>query len=176
MSGEWDFITRGFGNSRLIYPTEMYLAHTVFHRTLPKPGRIAISEKLMDGDALTEKQIVDFYTIYLGPKGYENARSTEFMWPGKVPKVVDVFIHEMVHVWQFHHGINVWFEGIKVHINKKDNAYRYQIGKNWEDYDIEQQAQIVEDWFFYGMKETHDLYPYIRDCIRQGRTTGRYQK
>jgi len=174
--GEWDFITRGFADSRSIYPTEYRLAQEVFGRTLPERNRISISEKLMNGDAMAEQHIFGFYTLYLGPKGYENARCQEFMWPGRVDKVVEVFIHEMVHVWQFHHGINVWFEGLKTHLTRGDKAYYYTAGKNWEDYNIEQQAQIVQDWFFFGGKETHDNYPYIRDCIRQGKTKVKYRK
>ena len=48
-------------------------------------------------------------------------------------------------------------------------AYRYTLGKRWGQYNVEQQASIVEDWFRKGRKTTDPRYRYIRDNIRKGK-------
>ena len=63
------------------------------------------------------------------------------------------FIHEMTHVWQYQLKIlnpvtAAIAENIK-HFFHYDKAYEYELtaGKDLLDYDIEQQASIVEDYF-----------------------------
>ena len=53
------------------------------------------------------------------------------------------FIHELVHVWQFQQGIKLLRKGFF------DRKYRYalQQGKSFFQYGIEQQAQMVQDYF-----------------------------
>ena len=46
------------------------------------------------------------------------------------------------------------------------NAYEYESGKSWNEYNVEQQARIVEHWYVGGMKQDSELYPYVRDHIR----------
>ena len=173
MGAVWDYLTKDIGDSRrLIYPSEMAAAMTVFQHTLPPPNRIFISDSLVDGSAMTLEQMNYLYVIYLGPKGYDDARSLRPMWNG-TERVLDVFIHEMTHVWQYYHGVDVFWEAAGSHVHY-DDPYAYQIGNSWEDYLVEQQAEIVEDWFRDGMKESHAAYPYIRDYIRKGKTEGEF--
>ncbi|MBJ9986411.1 type IV secretion protein Rhs [Acinetobacter sp. S40] len=53
------------------------------------------------------------------------------------------FIHELVHVWQVQQGIKLIRQGLF------DRKYRYALeqGKQFLHYGIEQQAQMVQDYF-----------------------------
>ncbi len=75
-----------------------------------------------------------------------------------------VFVHELTHVWQHYHGINVIRHALcisKLPI-KYDDAYNYFLIKDkpFLSYNIEQQASIVADYWalFHG----NDSY-YNRD-------------
>ncbi len=46
------------------------------------------------------------------------------------------------------------------------DAYAYGLGSAWDDYNVEQQASIVEDWFAYGMNVSDPFYPFIQDTIQ----------
>ncbi|HEY6982507.1 MAG TPA: hypothetical protein VH499_16260 [Reyranella sp.] len=48
-------------------------------------------------------------------------------------------------------------------------GYDYKLGKPWDDYNKEQQAHIVEDWYTNGRLKSDDRYPYVRLVIRSGR-------
>ena len=64
----------------------------------------------------------------------------DFSAPGRNRKC---FIHEMTHVWQHQHGINVWAQGAV------ERSYDYELvscDANFTDYGIEEQASIVEDY------------------------------
>lgn len=53
------------------------------------------------------------------------------------------FIHEMTHVWQVQQGIQILRRAVL------DRRYQYvlQAGKQFLDYGVEQQAQMVQDYF-----------------------------
>jgi len=81
-----------------------------------------------------------------------------------------LLVHETCHVWQ---GKNSTFAQTYVFdsvINQclRSNAYSYAAGKPWSEYNVEQQASIVEDWFVGGEQESSTLFPYIRDHVRKG--------
>ncbi len=63
------------------------------------------------------------------------------------------FIHEMGHVWQYQNGIlNPIWSALKIQIShgfKYGAAYAYRLdaGKTLTDYNMEQQASILEDYF-----------------------------
>ena len=54
-----------------------------------------------------------------------------------------LFIHEMTHVWQHQQGIDVKTRGTF----ERTYDYTFTPGKCFEDYLIEQQGTIVEDYF-----------------------------
>ena len=58
------------------------------------------------------------------------------------------FIHEMTHVWQVQQGIRVLRRALL------DRRYGYvlEVGKPFLKYGIEQQAQMVQDWFLARMR------------------------
>ena len=64
------------------------------------------------------------------------------------------FIHEMTHIWQYQNspayfGRKLLKELTKHHFNYMAKAYRYELvdGKPFDDYGLEQQACIVQDYF-----------------------------
>lgn len=57
-----------------------------------------------------------------------------------------LFIHEMTHVWQHQQGVRIRGRYL---LNPSDRVYEYQFEPNkpFGDYGIEQQADIVRDYF-----------------------------
>lgn len=67
------------------------------------------------------------------------------------------FIHEMVHVWQHQRGYRVWWHGLLLalgggYVGRR--AYRYEArlaqGARFQDFNMEQQADLVAHWFACG--------------------------
>jgi hypothetical protein len=79
----------------------------------------------------------------------------------------------LTHVWQGEHSSSSWdyvFASMWVQALPGD-AYMYDKKqlRYWDDYNPEQQAQIVEDWFADGMKEGEEedrRFYYIKKHIR----------
>jgi hypothetical protein len=83
-----------------------------------------------------------------------------------------LLIHELMHVWQGEHGPWRWSYVVASAWHQLlGNAYAYDLAKlkEWRDYNPEQQAQIVEDWFKCGMEETDPRFRYVRDHVRTGK-------
>ena len=73
------------------------------------------------------------------------------------------FIHEMTHVWQYQNKIlHVKLAAILGQIRflgnyRKMYEYTLEAGKNLTEYDIEQQAAIVEDYFLVAKRGLADF-------------------
>lgn len=73
-------------------------------------------------------------------------------------------VHELTHVWQYQHGgpgyilRSVWEQ------LTEDDAYdvRYAEGKEFADYDIEEQAVIVAEWYATGDERYRTLVEAMR--------------
>ena len=71
-----------------------------------------------------------------------------------------IFVHELSHVWQWYHGINkVWggiVAGAPQIVNGKtyEDAYPYSLRTNtrFMAYNIEQQASIIADYWYFVTK------------------------
>jgi len=126
------------------------------------------------------------------------------------------FIHEMTHVWQGQHGvyptvymgqslIAQFLHGVEDIIRRREwrtwgehrgTAYDFKmsdIGKNWSEFNVEQQASIVESWYIAerdrrrenkdfgenvyggGASPYDSRFPYIRDVIRGGNRNAAYR-
>lgn len=83
-----------------------------------------------------------------------------------------LLVHETAHVWQ---GKNSTFSQSYVYNSiisqhlKGQGAYTYTAGQDWSTYNVEQQASIVEDWFAQGENESGNLFPYVKDYVREGK-------
>jgi Putative peptidoglycan binding domain len=100
-------------------------------------------------------------------------------------------IHELTHVWQGQHGMPFAYmvksmlaqgKAIAQHWDRNE-AYTYDKTnyKNWRDYNVEQQGNLVSDWFHpdlntnNGKQSVIDLrYPYIEKVIRAGKPNADY--
>ena len=132
--------------------------------------RVVISNRLGLGRRAWVNAGLQTFTIHLGPYGFAEPLRT-----GAAP----TFIHELVHVWQGQHGrtrydfmlgsIACQCRAFLTCLDVRA-AYRYDAGGLWRDYNVEQQASIVEHWYRAGLKETDPLFAYIHDHIRKGAT------
>ena len=98
-----------------------------------------------------------------------------------------VFVHEMVHVWQSGHGghnivggIYLWFK-----YDEYEDAYKYDLDSSTSlgDFNMEQQAAIIEDYYLVSKglapdsndgtrKSAADYAPYVA----QLKTVGAFRK
>jgi hypothetical protein len=95
-------------------------------------------------------------------------------YPDMSSKNQDLLVHETTHVWQ---GKNSTLSQTYVYnsvINQcmgTGSAYAYKPGADWGSYNVEQQASIVEDWFVSGEPTSGNLFGYVRDFVRKGKTS-----
>lgn len=116
------------------------------------------------------------YLVFMGDDGYRDTVNYQLgskNFPGQT------LVHELVHVWQGHRHLfawdyvlsSLWYQckcGVA-----GESAYTYTPGKQWSEYNPEQQASIVEDWFVatqgvMNLTLGTDLLPYIETNIRPG--------
>jgi hypothetical protein len=153
---------------------EIGLAHGVFRNSLPAWSRIKITDGLgpVPGydDAYTTEDAPWFF-LHLGPDMYPDA-SLATVHP-RFGQYRHTFIHEMTHVWQYYHGYWVvlrsgwaysWFGA--------GTDYTVEASDAWDDFNVEQQAHLVEDWFARGSSPTDDRFVFIEKIIRAGITGG----
>jgi hypothetical protein len=99
------------------------------------------------------------------------------------PVAIDkpVFMHELVHVWQLRHeAFDPWIcKVVMTHGERivfKRDVYDYgQVGKDWSEYNPEQQGELVEAWVDAKEKPYTALYPYIQLNIRRSDPDAKYQ-
>jgi type VI secretion system secreted protein VgrG len=83
-----------------------------------------------------------------------------------------IFVHEMTHAWQWYHGRNNILSAAKLAIrygSDYEQAYFYNFddSDNFFDFNFEQQASIVEDYWFV----TKNLVPRSNKGMRANRAT-----
>lgn len=116
------------------------------------------------------------YIVSVGPKYYADM-SRDYPNPTAVHWYRKLLVHELAHVWQGKNSkssmtfvTNSILSQCKA-VGDGDGhggAYDFTPGGRWSTYNIEQQAEIIEKWYVEGMKESGDLWPYIRDYVRKG--------
>ena len=158
-------------NERLLTSGEEKLIRDVFKRaSLPPMSWIRIRDGLSPtGTAITIRDGNDF-SIMVGPTLFDGDLSTDSR---------STLVHEMTHVWQWHHGMLTKAHALTAHahagIRRKagyyDDLYDYNIFTDtWEDMGFEGQAQLVEDWFVDGIKplgkwDRHEEDEDMRFCF-----------
>ncbi len=178
-------VTKALIKYRPLEPPEWNFANQVFQglepkSSLPPPDKIMLTNL----EGLGQRAFVmpgtagNIY-VNIGEYGYDHPlthQRYEQDAPGQL------FIHELTHVWQVHNRSFVpgWVRsGLIVQVdNTFGNAYDYtrEGAPPWSDFEIEQQAAIVDDWFggtrIQKQKKMDPLDPYfgyIRDNVRKGR-------
>ena len=179
-------VTAALIKKRQVRPEELAWANDVFKGTLAPIGNLWLTNlEGFGGRAVTLP----------GPSGniYLNVGAYCMDHPlthieKSYPKPGQLFIHELTHSWQIHHRSFVpgWVcEGAVAQAGNSllKSAYKYgPAGQAWGEFNIEQQASIVDQWFAgtrlksdgtltkTPMSAADDYYPYIRDNIQKGRT------
>lgn len=96
-----------------------------------------------------------------------------------------LLVHEMVHVWQ---AQAMMFGGLRYKANAlahhayhgirgtPGRVYKFPASdlgtKPWNHFSIEEQAQLVQQWFQNGMRQSAPEFRYIKWCIRKKRYIG----
>jgi hypothetical protein len=118
----------------------------------------------------------DSYLINAGVKGFRDGlhmldtgpTTAEFRFSDTTKKGATL-VHECVHVWQGLSGAFTWsyvFNSVYNQIaHGQEKTYDFTPGRQFDDYNVEQQAMIMEEWYVNGEKDTDPLFPYIRDNI-----------
>ncbi|RZT38459.1 hypothetical protein [Cupriavidus agavae] len=87
-----------------------------------------------------------------------------------------LFIHEMTHVWQYQRGVNVLWRGAWEQVRHflGFNQYRYRLerGKALSDYKLEQQGDILRDFFLsrHGQSAPYGAADYLAALGKAGPT------
>lgn len=154
----------GAYRERQITEAEEVFARRVFGDTLPY-GAIWLSNGLgfqQRAYAIPHPRFLGAYLIHIGPAAFDAPTADES---------AALFIHELTHVWQGRWRWNTFdymADSVANQFRRGQDAYVYVPGRPWGDYNAEQQARIVEDWFSNGMDEKDPLFVYIAVNIRTG--------
>lgn len=176
-------------SARLMSSAEYSICEDVFGDTLPMRFRIIITNGAgASGRAFTIPTSLITTILGTAATGFAGAIGgylTSFINVGYVINVgrhynslasskKNLLVHETAHVWQ---GANSTFSLSYVFnsclhqcINSMTggSAYGYTAGKDWDDYNVEQQASIIEHWYASGKPTSGNLWGYIRDHVREG--------
>jgi len=70
----------------------------------------------------------------------------DFSVGGPADENLQIFVHEMVHVWQYQRGYSVKLNGI---LSFSQSRYDYDLnkGNSLSDYNMEAQANLLADYF-----------------------------
>jgi len=166
--------------SRPLKQSEIDFARQVFEEQVPYnkvhlasyflPGNDGVPVTLASVSSIIPVRSMRSYTTYFGPDVFRDGADQ----PG--PR--DTFIHELTHVWQGYHSGLGWEYMVESMIaqghavitqGNRNRAYDYKPGEPWGNYNVEQQALLVQDWFRNGMKTDDDRYTYIVNNIRAGK-------
>jgi hypothetical protein len=178
--------------ARLLSPGERNTVYPVFQNTIPY-NRVLIADFYLPGNqgvavtvagnpmpnllaALPGFRRLTIFVIFWGREVFN--RGADVMFP-------NTLVHELTHVWQGHNHIfyqrymveSLIVQGVAVMTHGDRNvAYRYDgrpLGE-WSSYNVEQQANIVSDWYSSdtgrggGNQSTSDpRYFYIQNNIRK---------
>ncbi|TAL32485.1 MAG: hypothetical protein EPN97_09960 [Alphaproteobacteria bacterium] len=152
------------GESRGMTPGEIELAKSVFGNSIDY-SKVRIHNGKDEGPVA---RVENYLSKFIGMNDVENrpqASGSNIWYPtgqykddfSKPGNDSSTFIHELTHVWQFQHGLAgaavKTAEDVVTNGLNYDKTYTYKLDpkKDLMDYNVEQQANIVAEYF--GMKE-----------------------
>jgi hypothetical protein len=172
-----DVVLNSVTKFRALSVAEENEAKTVFGSSLPPRAKIILTNLPgLSGRQWTwYNQVADQYVVNLGDL-YSDPLGNDHK---------PILMHELTHVWQIHHGgaflvwgcDEIWLELKNYISNQYDPG---DLGRDWSDYNYEQQGNIVETWVRddcphrAGYGDCADLFPYIKDNIRRGDPSAPY--
>jgi hypothetical protein len=137
--------------TREISQEEFDSAKQVFKDTLPSRDRLILTDTIGGGNrAFTFPRFDGKITLNMGSDAFDDPRAYGLSAGNKRG---EVFIHELVHAWQIHHthmDIALLADALasKACEVTGGNPYKYgAAGPAYDNFNLEQQAQIVSDWF-----------------------------
>jgi len=154
-----DYLT---SRTRPLTAAEVNDARLVYQRTI-KFDRVMVADDLGARSAQWTEPSggpMDLYILHMGPIGFASTDD---------PNMRAILIHELCHVWQGMNHIFSWGYVVGSLLNQAIyglSAYDYTPGDLWGEYNVEQQAHIVEDWYRGGLRTDSPLYRYITGNIR----------
>jgi hypothetical protein len=150
----------------------------VFNGTLPPRSQIVLTDTIGPGNrAFTFPRFDGKITVNMGNQGFTDPINYELdrRKPG------EVFMHELTHAWQIQHttmDLRLLSDALMSKICEAtgNNPYEYgPAGPAYDSFNLEQQAQIVEDWFTGKNSPTSKAedsnspyFTYIQNNIRLG--------
>jgi hypothetical protein len=156
---------------RPLTEAEEVWARQVFRESLPY-DLVHLSNQLgLHGRpyAVPHPTTLGAFVVHAGPDVYADPTGAAGRVGGQRGDAV--FIQQLVHVWQGVHPSRTLDYAVRALVSaflSGDDAYRYEPGKAWAEYDAEQQSAIVRDWYLSGMPPGGALFPYVRDHIWTG--------
>lgn len=156
---------------RFLSSAEQSLVTSVFGPTLPPWKHILIDSGLGLWDRpYTLDGPPGFYILHVGPFCYPDC-TIKANW-GRFGRVDQLFVHEMTHVWQYGKGYNVKLSSMWAQTLGDGYELTPSLGEAWDDYNVEQQAKIVDTWYAEGMRANATEFPYIDKVVRRGGGVG----
>jgi hypothetical protein len=167
----------------------------VFFGSLPPRDRLVLTDTIGGGDrAFTFPRFDEKITLNMGPDAFADPRlyKVGFLrkaekYPPPNPLIVqgEIFVHELVHACQIHHArmdLALLADALASKVCEATGGDPYLYGDASSDYssfNLEQQAQIVSDWFAGAIqrgsnqtgtpKDVNSPYfRYINDNLRTG--------
>lgn len=147
---------------------ERTLAELVFGNSLPPNHKIKLTNLSgLDGRAFTIPNAAGEYLVNLGGSCDDPIRSRHY------PENGQLLIHELAHVWQMHHHKfkpGLICEGIlnQSRYTLGEDVYTPETGQDWENYNLEQQATLIDLWYAGYMKKKNEnrvfRIPGIEGC------------
>lgn len=159
---------------RYMTSEERAFAESVFGSSLPPNDRIVLTNlEGLEGRKFVCPNINGEILVNLG-NAYDNPVSYS---DSSYPALGKVFIHELTHVWQIYHTSFVPGLVCNRIYDEISGGLQYEPGsggKDWSQYNLEQQATIVDEWFAPSSRgpmgsprsSKHPFYLYIEKIIR----------
>lgn len=168
--------------SRPMSPNEIIFAQQVFGSELPYGNVVLTNLGGLGGRAFTAPGVDGKTYCNLG-ENWNDSDVTKMPGNGSYPVAGELMIHELTHAWQIAH--NSFLPGFvcsgmvnQANYVMGDDVYAYgPAGPDWSSFNLEQQGQIVNQWFggdrtgptpYHGMNKADPYYRYISGNILTG--------
>ncbi len=146
-------------NVRHLASGEIQIARTVFRNGIPY-DTVLISDGLGKNDREftmpTSIPLSPLFNVSSSEGKYVIHAGDGYYGMSYKPEDRRTLIHELTHVWQGEHETSAYWAFSLKDQATSDDAYAYDhehLDSDWDNYGMEQQASIVEQWFADGSKE-----------------------
>jgi hypothetical protein len=160
-------LEQGILKARRPTDEEWEMAQYIFADTLPRRNDIILTNLGgLNGDP---------FTYPMAPAGLPVMLNlASFYDDGRIPQA-QVLFHELTHAWQAQRRVlrEVFFYDARATLGG-EAAYRFKPGSQWREYNIEQQASIVEGWTIGATRKPGSNFVNGRNKLALGSPLFRY--